>query len=245
MEEDCSYFGGPFLIMAEIRGTTLLQSLLRWPWKLILGPIDMANVHVRLHQLPTEGIPAQPGGLLTRRLDEMAAAIRDYGLNGLRSGFDWLFMNRPDPPKDPRIVHLDFHPLNLIVEKRRSLVVLDWSEADLGDRHTDVGTTMMLMDCLPGVKVNPLERLMLQTGHWYFVHAYLSTYRRHYPLDENKLSYYRALAAFCRLCNYGCWLQDGPQISGIKPAMLELITDHQRQTLERYFHKWTSVSIRL
>jgi aminoglycoside phosphotransferase (APT) family kinase protein len=245
LEEDCSYFGGPFLIMAEVCGPALLQSLLRRPWKIIRGPVEMAIVHVRLHQLPTEGFPALPGCLLTRRLDEMAAAIRDHGLSGLRFGFDWLFLNRPDQPQDPKIVHLDFHPLNLIEEKNRSLVVLDWNEADLGDRHADVGTTLMLMDCLPGVKAMHLQRLLLRTGRFYFVHKYLSTYRRHLPLDEHKLSYYRALAAFRRLCNYGRWLQEGPENSGLKPAMLQLITNRQRQTLERYFQRWTGVAIRL
>jgi aminoglycoside phosphotransferase (APT) family kinase protein len=175
----------------------------------------------------------------------MSSTIHEYALKGLQSGFDWLITNRPDPAQDLSIVHLDYHPLNLILEKNRSLAVLDWNEADLGDRHADVGTTMMLMDCLPGVKVTPLERSMLGAGRSYFVHRYFSTYRRHLPIDLNKLLYYRALAALRRLCNYGRWLQDGPEMSGIKPAMLELITAHQLQTVERYFHKWTSVAVRL
>jgi aminoglycoside phosphotransferase (APT) family kinase protein len=245
LEENCRYFGGPFLIMAQVCGATLLHALLREPWNLLLGPVDMANAHIQLHRLPIDGFPMAAGCLLTRRLGEMASIIRGYGLRGLRPGFEWLYMNRPNPPKQARIVHLDFHPLNLIQQRKHALVVLDWNEADLGDRHADVGTTLMLMDCLPGVKTTPLERKLLRTGHFYFVHQYLSTYRRHLPVDENKLSYYRVLAAFRRLCNYGRWLEDGPELSGIKPAMLDLITDYQRQTLEHYFYHWTGVAIRL
>ena len=103
----------------------------------------------------------------------------------------------------------------------------------------------MLIDCLPGVKVNPLERLALMSGRLLFRHWYLATYRRYLPLEEEKLSYYQALAVFRRLCNYGRWLQDGPQITGHKPSLLQFITDDHRQKLERYFHKLTGISVRL
>jgi aminoglycoside phosphotransferase (APT) family kinase protein len=245
LEESCAYFGGPFLVMTQVPGPNLLKGLLRQPWRLYHAPVQMAQVHVRLHRLPTTGFPAQPGCLLTRRFDEMASVIRDYGLHGLRHGFDWLFVHQPDQPKDARILHLDFHPLNLIEDKDHSLVVLDWTEADLGDPHADVGTTLMLIDCLPGVKVTPLERLALLTGRFFFRRWYLRTYRKHLPLEENKLSYYQALAVFRRLCNYGRWLQDGPQITCNKPSLLQFITDDHRQTLERYFRKLTRVGIRL
>jgi aminoglycoside phosphotransferase (APT) family kinase protein len=245
LEEDCAYFGGPFLLMSQVHGPTLLKAQLRRPWKLLRAPFQMARLHVRLHQLSTAGFPAPPGCLLTRRFEDMATLIREYGLQGLRPGFDWLFVHQPDPPKDPKILHLDFHPLNLLEDGRGSLVVLDWTEADLGDPHADVGTTLMLIDCLPGVKVTRLERLGLLTGRFLFRHWYLRTYRRYLPLEEGRLSYYQALAVFRRLCNYGRWLQDGPLTTGNKPALLQFITEDHRQKLERYFRKFTGVSIRL
>jgi aminoglycoside phosphotransferase (APT) family kinase protein len=245
LEESCAYFGGPFLVRTQVRGPTLLRTVLHRPWRLYHASVQMAEAQVRLHRLPTCDFPTLPGCFLFRRLDEMSSAIREYGLRGLRSGIDWLTTHRPDPPKDRRILHLDFHPLNLIEDANRSLVVLDWNEADLGDPHADVGTTVMLMDCLPTVRVTRLERLAILAGRFFFQRWYLRAYRRHLPLDENKLSYYRAFAAFCRLCNYGRWLQDGPQINGHKPALLDIITDNHRQTLEHYFRKWTGAGVRL
>jgi hypothetical protein len=103
----------------------------------------------------------------------------------------------------------------------------------------------MFMECLPPVKVTRVERLAILAGRFVFLKRYLRAYRKHLPLDEKKLSYYRALAAFRRLCNYGRWLEDGPQVSGHKPAMLECITAKHRRDLERYFRKWTGVCIRL
>jgi aminoglycoside phosphotransferase (APT) family kinase protein len=245
LEESCAYFGGPFLLMTQVPGPTLLKAQLHRPWKLFRAPVQMAQLQVRLHQLPTGGFPALRGCLLTRRFEEMAAAIREHGLRGLQPGFDWLFLHQPEPPKDPRILHLDFHPLNLLEDGSGSLVVLDWTEAGLGDRHADVGTTLMLIDCLPGVKVIHLERLALFSGCFFFRRWYLRTYRRYLPLDKHKLSYYRALAVFRRLCNYGRWLQDGPETTGNKPTLLQFITDEHRQKLEHYFRRLSGVGIRL
>lgn len=245
LEEDCTYLGGPFMVMARLCGPTLLQAALRQPWRPFRPPVQMAALQARLHQLPTSGFPGPPGCFLRRRLDEMAAAIEDYHLRDLRPGFDWLLVHRPEPPQRPSILHLDFHPLNLVLDRNRSLVVLDWNEADLGDRHADVGTTVMLMDCLPPIQVTRLERWMLRMGRQFFLPLYLYAYRWHLPLEANRLAYYRALAAFRRLCNYGRWLQDGPQISGNKPSMLGLITQDHRHQLECYFREWTGVGIRL
>jgi len=245
LEEDCTYLDGPFLIMKRICGPTLLHSLLRRPWRLFRGPIEMAELHARLHQLPTCGFPDWTGCLLTRRLEEMVAAIDEYGLRTLQPGLDWLLVHRPTAPNSASILHLDFHPLNLVVDQHRSLVVLDWNEAAIGDPHADVGTTVMLMDCLPPVRATSLERLSILAGQPIFYSQYLRTYRQQMPLDENKLAYYRAFAAFRRLCNYGRWLQDGPQISGNKASMLKCITAGHCGVLERYFQRWTGVSVRL
>jgi aminoglycoside phosphotransferase (APT) family kinase protein len=245
LEENCAYLGGPFLVMAQVYGQSLLRALLHRPWQLLSAPARMAETQVRLHQLPADGFPSPPGCLLTRRLEEMAGIIQAYGLCGLQPGMDWLIVHQPAPPQDPRILHLDFHPLNLIEDRNRGLVVLDWNMAELGDPHADVGTTLMLMECQPPIDVKPLDRLAVGLGRPLFLPLYLRTYRRHCALEDDKLAYYRAWAGFDRLCKYGLWLQDGPQMSGDKPAMLKCITDAHRHKLERYFRKWTGVSVRL
>jgi aminoglycoside phosphotransferase (APT) family kinase protein len=245
VEEEKDYFGGPFLVMTRVLGTTLLRALLRRPRRLLWAPAQMAEAHVRLHRLPTADFPALPGCSRDCRVDEMRTLIEEYGLRSLRSGWDWLCTNRPPWPADPCIVHLDFHPLNLIMERSGSLVVLDWNEADLGDPHADVGTTLTLMDCPPAVSVSWMEKLSIRMGRAYFSYGYLRAYRQQMPLVEDRLAYYRAFAAFRRLCFYGRWLQGGPQITGHKPSLLQCITDTHRHCLEEYFRKWTGVRVRL
>ena len=43
-------------------------------------------------------------------------------------------------------MHLDFHPLNVIMGPGR-LGVLDWGEADVADVHADVAATLTITDC--------------------------------------------------------------------------------------------------
>src|SRR5262249_10261515 len=143
-------FGGPFLVMERVPGRILLRAMLRRPWIFLHFPAQMAETHARLHTLPVEGFPAPPGPFLGRHLDEMRAAVARHDLPGLAPGLGWLEAHRPAEAAAPSILHMDFHPLNLIEREDDSLVVLDWTYADLGDPHADVATTLLILDCVPG-----------------------------------------------------------------------------------------------
>jgi aminoglycoside phosphotransferase (APT) family kinase protein len=68
------------------------------------------------------------------------------------SGPKWL---RQMPDDGDRLLHLDLHPLNIIVSPERGPVVIDWSNAARGDALTDVGNTYVLLTCpqMPGPAV--------------------------------------------------------------------------------------------
>jgi aminoglycoside phosphotransferase (APT) family kinase protein len=224
----------------------------------------MAQAHARLHRLPVADFPARPGTLLARRFQEMAIVLQAYDLDGLRRGLDWLLTHCPPPPDRPTLVHLDFHPLNLIhtasgkqgdcsPEERGqspcladgSLTVLDWVEADVGDRHADVATTLMLMECVTAGAATASDHFWTWAGRFWLVRWYLKAYHRLLPLDWDRLAYYRAWAAFYRLCTYGRWLWAGPQVTGSKPTVLQHLGPCARERLQRYFRKWTGVAVRL
>src|SRR5262249_38615203 len=139
IEEDSALFGGPFLILEQIVGRTLVQYLARHVLRLWPGAYQMAKTHIRLHQLPTEGFPTRREPFLTRRLGEIEALINKHRLAGLNPGLEWLRQHRPEEPERDSILHLDFHPLNLMRTPDRSMVVLDWPESDVGDFHADLG----------------------------------------------------------------------------------------------------------
>ncbi len=64
--------------------------------------------------------------------DEIAQALPDQSHDGLRS-----------------ILHLDFHPLNVMTDGHAVTGVLDWANVALGDRRADLARTVTLLRLAP------------------------------------------------------------------------------------------------
>jgi aminoglycoside phosphotransferase (APT) family kinase protein len=205
----------------------------------------MAALHARLHARPADGFPAPAGSLLARRLGLMEEAVRQLDLPGLKPGLDWLCAHQPAPPERPSILHLDFHPFNLLQTPGGPLVVLDWNEADVGDYHADVAVTLTLLACFPLRPSFFLQAPVLWVGRHLLHWQYLLGYRLHRPLDPGKLAYYRGLAALHRICSYATWLRAGARASGYKPSSRWQLCPSHLQRLLTYFRQWTGVSVNL
>jgi aminoglycoside phosphotransferase (APT) family kinase protein len=244
-EEDSSFLGGPFLLMEWVEGDMLLHRILHDYSALLWGPQQMADVHVRLHQLPLQGLPHRDRPFLERQLETLQAAVDGYGLNGLAPGLDWLRAHRPAEAESPSLLHLDFHPKNLLVHKGRCTAVLDWSESDVGDRHADAAVALLMIDTAPVEEASPWDRIMLPIGRFLTHQLYLNSYRRRLPLDGRRLRYYQAWAAFRRLSWYGSWLAAGPQVMGYKPGAVVHVRPGHVANLEKYFLRYTGITVRL
>ena len=142
-EEDCDILGGPFQIMEHVAGPTLIEAPdLIGPGRYLPIADCMAEMQCRLHRVPPSFCPASPRPLLDRTLDEIRDGIKATTcLHGLKPGLAWLHAHRPAPPRTPSILHLDFHPFNVIHRPGSFPVVLDWDAADIGDPHADIATT--------------------------------------------------------------------------------------------------------
>jgi aminoglycoside phosphotransferase (APT) family kinase protein len=243
LEGDAHLLGGPFMVMQAIPGRTLLDLMLWRPWRVIDGPAKMAALHARLHRLPVEDFPAPAGPFLERRLDEMRGWVTEYRLHGMAPGLDWLVHNRPPEPERPSILHLDFHPVNLMFGRWSCRAVLDWSESDVGDPHLDVATTIVLIRSAPvdaPALLQPLTAAPARTLLW---RLYRNAYRRELPLDPERLRYFLAWAAFRRLCNWGRWLRVGPQVMGNKPSSIRYLSANRVNLLRHYIRKWAGVEV--
>jgi aminoglycoside phosphotransferase (APT) family kinase protein len=241
--DDDEPFGGPFLLMQRLPGRPLLETLGSRPWRLWDLPARMAALHARLHGLPSDGFPDAPGDFLGRTLDEVRARVVAYRLDGLRPGLDWLLEHRPRRTGRACVLHLDWHPLNLIHDAGR-LSALDWTEADVGDRHADVATALMILLCHPA-PVARWQKPFVPLTRGIVARRYLRAYRRRLPLDGERLTYYGALAALARLARYGRWLSAGPGSTGCKPSALSHVGPSHCEALASYFARQTGVEVKL
>ncbi len=222
VEESDSLLGGPFMIMEQLPGRTLLDELFRRFWRIAHAPIEMAEMQARLHRMPVDGFlgpglgHGESGDFLTRQLQDLRDVIEEHQLAGL------------PPPLQPSIVHLDFHPMNMLCRWRRCTGILDWCDSDVGDRHADVASSLVLIRSSPDAIAKTLYQwLWTLPGRWLFWKSYLHAYRKRLPLDEQTLAYYGAWAALRRLCRRGMCLRTSPRVNGCKPAL------HHYLNLER------------
>jgi aminoglycoside phosphotransferase (APT) family kinase protein len=242
--ENDEVFGAPFLLMERLPGQSLFEVFRRRPWRLLDLPVQMAALHERLHRLSSEGFPDSKGDLLDESLDEIGARVTTYHLEGLQPGLSWLTANRPCRTVAPRIVHLDWHPLNLMYDGSK-LSGLDWTEAGVGDRHADLATTLMTLLCYPMPSISRWQRPFVPLVRGIVARGYLEAYRRRLPVDEERLTYYSAWISLRRLARYGRWFCIGPASSGFKPRALQHVSSDHCATLCRYFTRHTGIEVSL
>jgi aminoglycoside phosphotransferase (APT) family kinase protein len=245
LEEDCTLFGGPFLVMEQVQGWTLVEFLSRTPLWLWPTAYQMALTQIQLHQLPTRNFPAPSESFLDRRLEEIQDLLEEYNLPGLAPGLGWLKEHRPPEPDKPSILHLDYHPLNLMRCPDGAMAVLDWPEADIGDFHADFATTLMLMDCCPVGENSLFDQVLLPIGRSLLRMWYSYEYKKRMRVDEQRLRYYKGLAALRRLAGYGRWLNASPLSTGCKPSSIRYLCPHHLKVLQAYFRKNTGVGVNL
>jgi aminoglycoside phosphotransferase (APT) family kinase protein len=72
----------------------------------------------------------------------------------------WIAWSHPDetalrdalralPPKPPALLHLDYHPMNALIDRGRVTAVLDWANVQLGDPRADLARTESILVLTP------------------------------------------------------------------------------------------------
>ena len=141
--------------------------------------------------------------------------------------------------EEPAICHHDFHPLNVLVDGRNQLFVIDWSDAVVGDRNSDVARTAVLFLFARLGANSAAERLVLRVAGGLFRGRYLALYRRQLPIDDGRMHYWEAAHAF------NGWLQlvelraRGPAAPELQLEMVQQFTPALIDEVRRHFWRCT------
>ncbi len=92
------------------------------------------------------------------------------------------------PARPPALVHLDYHPLNVLVEGGQVTAVLDWANARTGDPRADVARTLSIL------RLAPLPAGAAGAFAWVVRRAFEAGWRRGYRQAAGPLG---GLAPFC------------------------------------------------
>jgi aminoglycoside phosphotransferase (APT) family kinase protein len=76
-----------------------------------------------------------------------------------------------------RLLHLDLHPLNVIMSPTRGPVVIDWANASCGEPLADVALTYVLLTCSRIPVPRPIERALNLIRHPVVHRAFAKRYR--------------------------------------------------------------------
>ncbi len=252
--------GAPFLIMDRVAGGPLF-SIKSFPQAFktfSLGFIAFVRAQTQLHRLGSRGLnlddipnayaadktpPTAP--LLDRFLAIIAERIENGPLPGLSDALDRLRERAARFREAPAsLVHMDFHPQNVIVKGMRVTGVIDWVNADHGDRHLDVATTSAIlsttaMDHPRWMRDNAIGNSLRAL----FNSLYLPLYHVMAPLEFDRLRYCQAVASLLRLSMLGMMRARGAEAAGFRPEAINEVTPMVVRLLSRYASRKSGVPV--
>jgi len=139
------YNGAPCFILEWMPGVPMLDALGSRPWRLERLGREFGRLQARLHR-------ADPAGLRELRAEDLRGIIPDEDLNQrvIRELSGRTFC------------HLDYHPINVLVDKGKLSAILDFTPAAVTDLRLDLAMTKaaLLVAPLPPSPLNPLLQVV-------------------------------------------------------------------------------------
>jgi aminoglycoside phosphotransferase (APT) family kinase protein len=254
--------GAPFLIMQRVEGGPLFSTR-SFPTAFktfSLGFFAFVRAQVRLHKMELrkfgldeiprayapEGIEAT-APLLDRILRIIGQRVEEGPLPGLKEAHARLTARAAEFRTAPlSLVHMDYHPQNVVVSGMRVTGVIDWVNTDIGDRHLDAAMTAAILsssalehprwmrDNLAG---NSLRAL--------FTSLYIPLYHAMAPLDFERFRYCQAVASMLRLSMMGMMRVRGAEVAGFRPEAIGEVTPAVVRLLSRYAARHSGAAVRL
>lgn len=188
--EIVSVDGRPGLVYERLDGPDMAALLLSQPERVPDLASLLARVHVLMHAVSVQGLPAQrerlrhaithvPDSLISPHIRERTIAT----LDSLEQGTS--------------LCHGDFHPGNVIMLEPTPTVI-DWENASIGSPLADVARTSLLFETahlsFPAADAAPV-RALISSFHTLYLNEYISLT----GLDPAPLASWRIVLAVARL----------------------------------------------
>jgi aminoglycoside phosphotransferase (APT) family kinase protein len=228
---------GPAHAMERAPGVMMLDALRAQPWRAPGIVAAFAAAHVRLHQLPPAGFPVvdDPLDRRLRLVREAATELDDVLLaNGLRDVEALTDRLRSAPPS---VTHGDFHPLNALVDGAH-VSVIDWTDAGVSDRHSDIARTRVLFDVAAVAASNPWEQRALRLLGPQLGRMYLRAYNSRCRVDRGRVTLWmpvHLLHGWSQVASLraGRWSSgpDDDRADRVPEAMVDELRDRFRRAL--------------
>ncbi len=168
VEATGTYEGSTFLVQQWLPGLPMLTHAESHPWDIWRMGRIFGRLQARLHSIQDESLPGLPGAVFEYVQDTRPSLVPLLEREMTSSAF----------------VHLDFHPLNVLVRNRRISGIVDFSFAGSGDPRFDLGRTNATLSSAP-IPPGPMKPILQQSRRLYR-RAWKSGYvaeSGHWPLD--------------------------------------------------------------
>ncbi|HEY6393944.1 MAG TPA: phosphotransferase, partial [Candidatus Binataceae bacterium] len=146
----------------------------------------------------------------------------------------------------PALLHMDYHPLNVMVQGVRVTGVIDWVNTDVGDRHLDAAMTAVILSSSALEKPRWMrDNLVGNSLRTSFASLYIPLYHAMAPLDFERFRYCQAVAALLRLSMLGMMRAHGAETVGFRPEAISEVTPAVVRLLSRYASRKSGASVGL
>ena len=262
-EADHRPLGAPFFIMQRLAGRRLFTvSSFPSAFKTFsMAFFSFVRAQAKLHKFdpasaglrdiprayaPIDGTTAG-SPLLDRVLAIIANRVENGPLPGLREALNLVTERAPRFRRSAdSLVHMDYHPLNVMVQGARVTGVIDWVNTDVGDRHLDAAMTAVILSSSAMENPRWMRDNLVGNGlRASFAALYLPLYHAMAPMDFERFRYCQAVAALLRLSMLGMMRVRGPEAVGFRREAISEVTPAVVRLLTRYATSKSGASVRL
>lgn len=127
--------GRPALLLSWCPGQPLLNQVKSSPWRAWALGVEFGRMQARIHRVRFPEVEAGEPDVWIRWVGPDEAALQSR-LRTLALTTDAL-------------LHLDYHPLNVMADAGRVTAVLDWANAGAGDPRADLARTFTILRVMP------------------------------------------------------------------------------------------------